>query len=145
MELGGEADREQGRADPSSMTSPPEASSPARGPVRAPARDPAEGAARTPARGKATDPDPALSSTRPTASTRPTLAPPATSQVGSRQAPWQVITANSRLPVTRPSGPRGRRAAVAVPAASIAATATMYQVMAAPRGSAAATSARMPA
>jgi hypothetical protein len=39
----------------------------------------------------------------------------------------------------------GSRAAVAVPAASIAATATMYQVMAAPRGSAAATSARMPA
>ena len=34
---------------------------------------------------------------------------------------------------------------MAVPAASMAATATMYQVMAAPRGSAAATSARMPA
>jgi hypothetical protein len=47
--------------------------------------------------------------------------------------------------VTRPVGPVGSNAAVAVPAASMAATATMYQVMAAPRGSAAATSARMPA
>jgi hypothetical protein len=51
----------------------------------------------------------------------------------------------SRGPETKPSEARGSSAAVAVPAASMAATDTMYQVMAAPRGSAAATSARMPA
>jgi hypothetical protein len=44
-----------------------------------------------------------------------------------------------------PAGPVGSSAATAIPAASTVATVTMYQVMAAPRGSAAATSARMPA
>src|SRR4029450_1197720 len=42
-------------------------------------------------------------------------------------------------------GPHPLLAAVPLPAASMAATATMYQVMADPRESAAATSARMPA